>query len=1618
MRTDATANYVAANSEDVRELRMVISLNFGTPGAPDLVYFTSHSDILIAGATVYPGVIEDASSITQKINPLEGRSEIGAVSFELVDQDETITTLIQNKQNAGFGLRGKDVKVFSGFRNLAWADYRLEQTQQIAKAYSYDAGKYKFQCQDRQREQRKDIFVLAKTRLSGAVGLIAKDGNGEAITASISVYDTSGFKPNWHGPSYSLQSFTMPVGSLVAPRGLYIFKIRYQNGWEICAATEKTATTFTGVYRGLFGTKIAAHSIDGSASPDNGPEVEEVAYLELPVLKAIYAILTGKLIGQPHTLDASSGTYKDELPPGWQLGIDPAYVDLDAFVSTPGVGREDLTDLYLSTDDTGFVVRFDNNVKTDGKQFVEKELCLLAGVTQLIRATGQIGLKRMAGVVSSASYVDALDETNVLDAGGLTHDLDGLVNSFAINWAWLELPEAKQFYRVHKLTDTASIEIHGTAKLTELSFKGLHAGRHTENTIRSAFNALRDRHSGPPEKITLKLLPSKNAIEVGDIVRVKLANVRTPNGTLRRLDRSMEVQNISVNLKTQSTTVQLFGSSRKASPISYISTAVLPDGWYPAGATAWPQATSGGISTATANVSAGTYYFAGDLTINHNVTINGSVFLRVRGTLTINALIDGKGRSGATGAAYFGDAESTGEVYWYLSHGSRKVISTRSVLTKGQTSKVPALNIGNDAGVLTGVPVALNGTKGTTGGAGKHKVTGNALNTVSGGLAGNAGAGFGVVARGLVFGAGGYIDTSGNDGSPGQMGSAVVWSGSGAGGCPGAILVMFDGKPGVIPIFEGRIIANRGACVLQGVRPTAAVIKYQSSGKPAWRSYYEGMQAEDMAGAAFEWGYVPESKNPYPDYSLIDPTSGALVFQQNTMPVNADALAVGKRNLATGDLWYDTTDGQRAYRHNGSAWIIAAPTSLYAVDARSAAIVETRTDGVLFSETFSDPNSIAQWEAYAGNDSGELSIGTDSEMTTGGKCLFIGNNTDNDEVWRTHQALIPIQNGVLYRIRARVRRTAGSGTFYLGVEGIAADGVTRVNITGAASRSSQHYFGAAAAVPGAAYTEFVGYFKGFAASGGGASPIWASPGALHTNVRSVRPMFIANYDNATGGMHLDYIKIEEVPLDSLGRPTELFSGDTNATLGARLGVNMLDEAGASLTDSDVMSNTHTGAGLTVLNPVGGAYTGGGAVTGAIKITLPQSWTNTMLKFVVDIYEYGARKSILVHVGGYNYEAGSNWINATARIIGEDITEWPVRFGHDGTKCCIWIGETTTVWQYPQIRVRSFQAGYSNFAKAQWATGWTVTFATSFGTITATETETLPGSNFTRSTRRWGSHLSRNSGDSTPMETIVQRVNNSGRANDSRLMRACDSYLNQVTKSSYTTVTSVDAGTTATINIAAWTAYYNYGSYSYPSGALTGKTFGTAYYVYMVDPNGDGTSVTYATTTTFTDTSSAPDRAYIGKITTVNDGGGGGVPPNECVAVDMWTSAVKQAGTVTPGDPVIALYNSGSQFGLYQCKANRVSDQECVRIETVSGCAVVCSIDTPVTLRSGSTTLAPNVATCCVAVLDRGVMRWEFVARVDYVGIRSVAHISIDDGTYAAGEVPDRYVFTHNANQKP
>lgn len=917
MRTDSLI-FRTENESQAKRPRFVIAIKFDV----ESIYLTSHDGITGVPGVVLANTLRRPSAVSQRIVPDEGRSEIGSFAFSLVDIERGFTEDVRAKLQDYKGLRGKKVQFYVGYEHMVetagggfgtwgetfgygsgssyvcrFSEFQLFQTQIIVDA-SYEDGIYEIQCADITREQRKDIFEPKTTTLRDTIS---------ATATTVPVYSTSGFQPVYHGSSYS-DAPSSTVGYIKVDKEW----IRY---------TGFTADSFTGCTRGVLNTKAVEHTVDAGTDADRRPKVEEGIYLELPAVKLAYAILTGRIYGTSPL---------QTLPPHWHLGIDPSLVRLSDFA---GIGV-DLWDTSLDTN--GFVVRFQGLSKIDGKKFLENELYMLLGCYSPIYSDGTIGLKRMNQVLANAAFVVELNEKNVIRHGALKHEFSGMHNRLQIDWNW----NGERFTRSTLFVDAQSVETHGPAPLKKLAFKGLHGSRHTEAIIRKRLDAFRDRYTSPPQTTTVSVLSSLNHLEVGDIVRDRVPNVRDFAGTTDDIDRSFEIQRKSVDYISGDVTLDLFGSTAPASPESPNDTGTgraLTDAFYDSEGTELSTVTTisvvggvGVIQAGTYNLSAGIYYYEGDLELANGatLTINGTVQIRARGFFTINGAIDGVGR-GKAGQADSGDINATVSglpgfignsrgMDGVIARGGRipGVWTVPCAMTQGQYSTFPYLELTVSGDNLIGLPSDLSGTSGGAGGKAGQAQPGSPPDRASvranGGTGADSGAGLIIISRGVGFGASGEIDLSGDDSAATSLttgGGRDLYPGAGGAGGPGALLILLDGSSVQIPDLGGKFTAACGSVPVNGnpipQRALTGPIEAAPGNNFALTEPFAGYLDErmisgvDLSNVAYRIQYLPQEESAAEDEDNRPPRPSSL---SATSGIGRVSLKTVVSDLLPGDL--------------------------------------------------------------------------------------------------------------------------------------------------------------------------------------------------------------------------------------------------------------------------------------------------------------------------------------------------------------------------------------------------------------------------------------------------------------------------------------------------------------------------------------------------------------------------------------------------------------------------------------------------------------------------------------------------------------------------------------------
>ena len=902
MRSD-NANFKVLNDLPSRELRYYVRISFDT-AMTENKFFTSHSDIDLTSITASANIFADAlgkniTSTSQTINPRKATTQIGNFNFSLIDRDGTIQTEIKNQLDNLRGLRLKTVKVYAGYKDLAVTDF-VEISTQIIKEVTEKNGKLNFRCSDIQRQLKTQIFQPNTTNIAATVGLNDTKVYVTSHTKFEGCTHTSSFSDGWNAGLPNQEYFYFKIGEEI---------IR-------CTSKNNDGTPYFVVEkRGALGTLPAEHVYDGSSSSVNQPLVTEVIYLELPAPKLAYAIMTGSIYGTAHT-----------IPSNWQLNIDTAYINTSSFVN---IGK-DLWD--TTTDDNGLILRFVDEQKIDGKKFVEEQIFLPCGITPIISNDGQYGVKRMSTLLHDAPYQVLLDEKNIISHSELTHNMNEVINVIKLYWDYNF--HKKDYDRLNVLSDSASQATHQKNVDYTIKCRGLHNSRHSPKTVRNLFNSVRDRYAGPPQLLSVTTTFENNVIQVGDLVRVQLSSINDFL-TDTTLNRTFEVQSTNIDWIKGTITLKLFGSSQAASidalpsamNDSYFSNSGTNIATYLSASEFEVISDIGHIKAncslvGNANLNSGIYYYAGDLTIDAGVSlsIDKNVYLKVLGTLTINGKIDGKGASGATGAQFFGTTKSGGGInYNFL-----EFTSDDGVVNQGQVSSVPVFDIKTSDGTdLVGIPDNLVGTSGATGGNAEIWVGGSYFSTAaSGGAGGGGGAGLAVLCKGIVFGISAEVDLSGNDGTIGSAyetsSGFFICSGAGAGGAPGAFLIMIDGDLLSAPTnVTDYFIANLGNSPAQTYRMQKIVSQFRDTNQSGNHdSFFAGYNSESQKNSAFRIKFIDAVENVDTDISRTAVPQNPLTLsfnenlnsphslQGNLVSVDITANAPNDNNYWYSNIYY------------------------------------------------------------------------------------------------------------------------------------------------------------------------------------------------------------------------------------------------------------------------------------------------------------------------------------------------------------------------------------------------------------------------------------------------------------------------------------------------------------------------------------------------------------------------------------------------------------------------------------------------------------------------------------------------------------------------------------------
>ena len=389
-----------------------------------------------------------------RIIPDEGKASIGVVTLEIPDVDGDMTALVMQ------GIIGKTVTIQTGYAEFDegdFEDFAIGFVKGVRLAA--DLGSYLIDVRDPWSLVNRDVFETSSTLLDGA--------HTDVVT-TITVDSTTGW-------------LTAGAGRL---------------NDEIFTYSGVTATTFTGVTRGAYGTTATAHS-------DNDPCLERI------VLTGGYGAIANTVL----TATDKTG-----------LAIAAGTVDSAGFTAA----------------DTG-ITAITGQIVIEGPEnalsFLHREVFKPAAAYPVVTSGGKLSIKVAAAPATSVATIT--DDDILTDGQGSPRlswsgNIDSLVNVFTLRYH--VDPISQQFTTTTEYVDQPSIDLYGRKPFIVES-KALRNGETTFMEGRRDVVLPRYKNSSPV--ITVETHMTKHLLELGDVIALTSAHLPNRSSHGRGLTSSL-----------------------------------------------------------------------------------------------------------------------------------------------------------------------------------------------------------------------------------------------------------------------------------------------------------------------------------------------------------------------------------------------------------------------------------------------------------------------------------------------------------------------------------------------------------------------------------------------------------------------------------------------------------------------------------------------------------------------------------------------------------------------------------------------------------------------------------------------------------------------------------------------------------------------------------------------------------------------------------------------------------------------------------------------------------------------------------------------------------------------
>jgi hypothetical protein len=565
----------------------------------------------IEGARPYL-TLEGSLSISQRLEPEQGRASISTFSLVFVDKDNYLTNLVSPGIVVDEIMGSKEVKIYIGYVETSWPDDYFVVFRGRITSINVNGPKLTLGLSDANQKRRRQLFNIAPTKLSLAINnsqtnipvisatdfyqrILGPDGNYSSIVKTWIKIDDEWIQYDVKGTNYitalARSSTPTPIGYTantvdvhaldadvngaieIGPENGIIIALKIMlSGWngpwitglqpEALGDTLDVNNTSTNVIKVPFNkdSKVQWGIVTGDYIYITGSAFNDGTYTVTGfdedssgrLNRIIY--LNQNLIPEFPT----AGTFSirsqfDVLPVAAGLRMNPSEVDIDTHIL--------FKERFLSA--PYYDMQFTIMEKISGKEFIESQIYLPLGCYSLTRY-GKVSIGYTRPPVLIDDKLIEINASNIVNPTNMTYSRALNTRRFynEIDYEWDVNSDKNIYTNIIRNLDQNSLNLFGEESSLLVSAKGVWSTLGGDQLAYRTARALLTRYSNIAFEITLDVnMTAGSLVESGDIVMlVDNGQLQLPNladGTRDIGQMLFEVLDRQLDIKTGTSKIKL-----------------------------------------------------------------------------------------------------------------------------------------------------------------------------------------------------------------------------------------------------------------------------------------------------------------------------------------------------------------------------------------------------------------------------------------------------------------------------------------------------------------------------------------------------------------------------------------------------------------------------------------------------------------------------------------------------------------------------------------------------------------------------------------------------------------------------------------------------------------------------------------------------------------------------------------------------------------------------------------------------------------------------------------------------------------------------------------------------